>query len=219
MFELFIALFGGIWLGSKLLKEKSDSRQVQMKYENERQKRNVFNAMYAYNGPTLGAMFYDGRITADEVYDVIGEDLREIYGDDYKRKIPLPDVPGYRAAYARKEKVPLSYREAYDPLEKAWHLYMSKKGKVEKQFGIETDWFFLGIRQMFYDEKPFEVIDDNIKLFKKIEENLHKNGADITLVGMPGPHRSVFMNGNVETRIAVYECLSEEDKLKSKRLW
>ena len=58
-----------------------------------------------------------------------------------------------------------------------------------------------------------------IALYKKIEENLRKNGANLTLVGMPGQHRSVFLNGNVETRIAVYEALNDEQKQKSRRLW
>jgi len=217
--EFFILLFGGTYLLYKYISWKNNNE----KFDNERREENkrldAFNNLFSYNGAMLSAMFKDGRIVADEVYEVIGEDLRELYGDDYKRIVPLPGTPWYNFAHNRYQKVPTGFKRAYSPIYKAEVLWTSKQGKVVFQYGDDLDWFCVGKMQMFPDEKPFEVINNNIALFKKAESNLRNAGVNIMFVGMPGKHRNGFLNNNVETRIAIYERLNTKEKQISKRLW
>lgn len=215
----FIALFGGFWLLYKVMGEKKEARVAQRKYDAKWDKLDAFNNNYAAKEPMFCAMLNDGRITSDDIYERIEKELRIVFGNDYISKFPLPDKPGYNTVKTRVKKAPLSWKAAYDNVDWAWYIWLSKNGKVPQQFGLPTDWISLGVRQCFENEVPFEIINRNIEFCKIIENNLRENGAYITLVGMPGKHRENFLNGNSETRIAIYECLNDEDKQKSKRLW
>lgn len=215
----FVALIGGIWLLFKIAKDKNDAKFVQQEYDNWRNKINGFNNKYATNASTFDEMLSDGRITSDKIYELIGKELKAVFGDDYKSKFPLPGTPGYKDVSTNLKNAPSDLSEAYDNINWAWLIWLSKKGKVPQQSGTPSDWITLGVKQFFENEEPFEIINRNISFCKIIEDNLKKNKAKITIVGMPGNHRDTFLNGNSETRVAIYECLREADKKYSKRLW
>lgn len=155
MFELFIALFGGLFYCGKTLNEKARSKEFDrdMKCRND----TMANIRDKYAADDELTQQTKKIITSgkhfEDICNWLAEDLEYVFGDDWKKKLNL-------SAPFIETHIPSSH-EMW-----VYHLLLAKKGKID--FWVVTQGFPIG----GIDEK-----DMNIKFAECIERRLIEAGV------------------------------------------
>lgn len=166
MFELFIALFGGLYYGNKYTTENSKLKAYD-------QKQNIWQNEYTgikfkygadYETEQWAKEFVASGKHYDEICNWFSEEFRYVFGDDWRKKLVIPTPSrNLRQLYGNKV-FPWSLPCAH--VMWVYHLLLAQRGKID-------DW---AISQGY----PVGGIDDKdmtIKFAKCIEARLLEAGV------------------------------------------
>lgn len=167
MFDFFIALFGGLFMGKKVASDNRSVKQYERKAEDSKKMNEDFRVRVGASHELeqeIAARILSGTET-DAIYTELEEDLQFILGDaSLRRKFAIPTRPRHGGIG--------DYR---DPAYWALQLLLAHKGKVS------WNAYLYGFPIGGEAEK-----DRNIKICQRIEYNLQANGVDVRLVLKPG---------------------------------
>ena len=160
MFEIFIALFGGLFYGNKYLNEKS-----RLKAFNEQQKeysliRDNIEAKYvaSYELEKWAKSFILSGKHFEDICNWLSEDFQYVLGSDWKKKLRIP--PNL-----------MLYSGLSNHINWVYHLILAKRGKIDH-----------GVPSYGYDIGGLNEKDMNIKFAECIERQLLNAGVrDIRL--------------------------------------
>lgn len=173
MFSFFIALFGGLFYGSKSHYEQAKINEYEKKVAvQEAYRNNIKSKICASYQDELNIK---NQILSGESFDMICEefsnDFRYVFGRNWRDILHIPPRPPVLNPSVYK-------KEAYSFFVPANHIYwvyrliLAKKGKVDN--GMLTQGYLVG---------GIEERDMSIKFAKCIEDRLHNAGhTDIRLV-------------------------------------
>lgn len=166
MFEFFLALFGGTYLGAKLLSERSAIKSFDEKCDKHRkideEYEQLLVAPYELREEVKKRILSGNNV--NEIYEELKDDLMFVFGENYREKFFLPWFRVYG------DIGDLRHSKYW-----AYHLLLSHKGKVDC-FTYSHGFPIGGIEDK----------DKNIKICQRIEYNLQLNGINTRLVMRPG---------------------------------
>lgn len=206
MIDFFIALFGGIFYGTKLLSERLSNSEYNRRSEerkniNESMKQKIVASEELSQEAKEKAFLTKGK-TAEyirSVYEELEDDFKFVFGDDVdiKNLLYLDHNINYNTTLVNRSVHALAYE-----------LLLSHKGKV--------DW---GPYIMGFQLGGSNTIERDIRFYQRLEHNLNANGAGVKFYFEPkySPDTKKYDYD------PCYRCLVLEhqviNKNVSKRLW
>lgn len=168
MFELLLALFGIGHYGVRIIDEKSRKREADAR-------RAVYNSIEEKIRLNLGDPAYKPPKTREEFWimcEIITDDLRYIFGDDWRSKLNFPLIYAYQGLCQQTDVVRNTFTH---PIQLAYHIWLSKKGKYDFNF-------FKGFnREFYYGERNDETHEVAVRACKTIEMNMQAAHPDLPL--------------------------------------
>lgn len=163
MFDIFIALFGGLFYAGKYAKEKSEMKLADEQMANKEAIWSSLRSRYNDYNTEIWAKKY---LLSGENYNTICESFSEYFkyvlGEDWKEKLEIPN--GYS----------VDYRTCLYPKHHAfwvYHMLLAQKSKIDT-WHTATGFLIGGTA----------IKDMNIKFAKCVEDILNQNGNHINLV-------------------------------------
>lgn len=175
MFELFGAIFGGVFLASRVSRDKNDARETRRLIEaNKRLNEDFASTTTDENLELLICKMLDDPDRYEEVW----EKLKRVFSE-----IPAyRDLPGL--LYFPKETHSCEYSMTL-------RILMAKEGKIPKQEAILTEG-----QTMFLPSQVLEHSKQMRKMFKYImlwvEKELQKHGVPVCLVVVIAPDNDAY---------------------------
>lgn len=210
MFEIFIALFGGLYYSGKLISEKLQHMEAERQY-NERQKLDEsFDKMVAAS-PELKREVRDRLFKCygksqehiEAIYDELRDDFEFAFGKPVDMSKVLCLLTMNMNQGEMLHEVPnRTYRWAYE-------LLLSHKGKVDETLTYPFG-FQLGGEN---------TLERDIRFCQRIEHNLNVNGVGVKLYFEPryDPYTKTYIQNPCGQRL-VFEH-QVYNKNNSRRLW
>lgn len=178
MFELILALLGIGYYGTKLAGEKASKKY----YGN---KRAIFDSIEEKIRLDLADPLYKPPKTREEFWimcESIIDDLRYIFGDNWRSKLNYPLLTSYQRICQQTDVVRNTFTH---PVQLAYHIWLSKKGKYDFNY-------FDGYnRRFYYGERNEETEEIAVRACKTIEKNMRLAHPDLPLrlvVNRDKPH-------------------------------
>ena len=168
MFELILALLGVGYYGSKLAGEKANKKYYGTKravYDSIEEKIRLDWGDPAYKPPKTREEFW---IMCESIVD----DLRYIFGDNWRSKLNYPLLTSYQNICQKSDVVRNTFTH---PIQLAYHIWLSKKGKYDFNF---YDGFHRGF---YYGVKNEETQEVAVRACKTIEKNMQLAHPDLPL--------------------------------------
>ena len=178
MFELILALFGIGHYSSKLADEKyrkkeGDARRAVCDSIEKKIRRPI--GEQSYNPPETREQFW---IMCESIID----DLRYVFGDDWRSKLNYPLLYSYTSICSKTDVVRNTFTH---PTQLAYQIWLSKKGKYDFNY-------FKGYnRRFYYEERNEETEEIAVRACKTIEKNMQLAHPDLPLrlvVNREEPH-------------------------------
>lgn len=163
MFNIFTALFGGLYYGGKYISEKSKTKRADQETELLFRKMDSFKSKHSasYEMETQIKEYIMCGKNFEEICDTLSYELKDVLGKDWKNNLDIPN--GYRVNYG------CFYPEQH--IYWVYHLLLSKKGKLDR-WAINSG----------YSVSAINTRQRNIKFLQHIENNLRMCGSYVTLV-------------------------------------
>ena len=163
MFDVFIALFGGLYYAGKYSKEKSEMKLADENLDNKKMIWSSLRNKYTdYNTEVWARKYLLSGDNYEEICNNFAEYFRYVLGDDWKNNLDIPN--GYS----------VDYRVAMYPKQHifwVYHMLLAEKSK------IATDNIGLG-----FLIGGIQIKDMNIMFAKCIEDILRCKGNNVSLV-------------------------------------
>ena len=163
MFNIFLALFGGLYYAKKYSREKSELKLFDEDLENKKTIWSTLRHKYTdYNTEVWARKYLLSGDNYEEICNKFGEYFKYVLGDDWKNKLDIPN--GYS----------LDYRISMYPKQHVFWVYnmlLAEKSKINTN-NLYTG-FVIGGTQ---------IKDMNIMFAKCIEDILRCKGNNISLV-------------------------------------
>ena len=123
MFELFIALFGGLSIAGKCACDNRKSREADYRIEMWKQRKNDIDSRYVADLETRERIKEYIRCGKhfEDICNALCDDLRYVFGADWKSKLQIPK------GYAWKALALYPDRHEYW----IYHLLLAKQGKID----------------------------------------------------------------------------------------
>ncbi len=168
MFELFTALFGGLYYGGKYLCEKAnessyDNRMKKIEYARENIKFKYVASMELEN---WAKDFILSGEHFDDICDWFADDFRYVFGENWKNELRIPPRPPVLNPKIYKKDA-YSFSMPINHITWVYYLLLAKEGKIDSM--IPTFGFPIG----GINEK-----DMCIRFAERIERRLIDCGAD-----------------------------------------
>lgn len=168
MFEAILALLGIGYYGTKLASEKASKKYYGTK-------RAVFNSIEEEIRLNLADPLYKPPKTREEFWimcESIIDDLRYIFGDNWRSKLNYPLLTSYQRICEQTDVVRNTFTH---PVQLAYHIWLSKKGKYHFNY-------FDGYnRRFYYEERTEETEEIVVRACKTIEKNMQLAHPDLPL--------------------------------------
>lgn len=185
MFELFIALFGGVFFIAKYANDQAKSKESDLRIRSQQELRELLRRKYEASHELEESAKEHIRCGAhyDEICEEFAEDFRYVFGSDWKSKLNIPHGLFYMRNYRSKD-----YPWGMPSVHISWvyHLMLAKQGKI--------DWTIFGHG---YPIGGVADKDMNIRFAECIENHLHAAGATEISLGLEldGSHTADFLCG------------------------
>lgn len=171
MFELFIALFGGLYYGCKYSSEKAKASAFDARRNARAATREDIKLRYvaSYEAEQKAKDFLSSGEHYDEICSWFAEDFQYAIGNDWKEKLRMPKKYLPLVCVYGKRSYPWSMPSAH--IMWAYHLLLAKYGKIDH-----------GVPSYGYPVGGIDDKDMTIKFAECIERRLNNAGArDIRL--------------------------------------
>lgn len=167
MFELFIALFGGLFLAGKYFSEKAAARSFDRRQHDYQVARDNIETKYAasYELEQWAKEFISSGEHFEEICGLFAEDFQYVFGDDWKNKLRIPPRPPVLDPKVYKNDA-YSFLIPANHIYWVYHLMLAQKGKID-HWNITSGFSIGGI----YDK------DMNVKFAERIERRLLNAGV------------------------------------------
>lgn len=201
MFDLFLALFGGLYWGNKYAQDRRAGRQREQKRKAYNEIQNQIVAPVNYPRPKNSDEFW---IMAEEISD----DLKFIFGQNWRSRLNYVLLSPYDYIRLCGNTVSGTFRHNIGI---AYEVWLSSKGYISF-LRNKYCFAFIGEQPPLYDDKNSE---DNsqiaLRAFERIEKNLQKSHPDLSLKLYTVPDRKYDLKWGHE--FALTNCAVGE------RLW
>ncbi|MBE6983024.1 MAG: hypothetical protein E7435_01900 [Ruminococcaceae bacterium] len=168
MFEMILALFGIGHYGVKIADEKARKKVGDARRE-------VFDSIEKKIRVQFGESPYNPPETREQFWimcESIGEDLRYIFGDDWRTKLNFPFIHNYKRICLENDVVRNMF---IHPTQIAYQVWLSKKGKYDGAF-------YQGYHRRAYNGvNNAENQEFVIRICKTIEKNMQLAHPDLSL--------------------------------------
>lgn len=160
MIDIFIALFGGIYLIGKYTHEKIKEDKAKNDFKSWQNRRELLTIKYGASGD-LSKQIKEYIFCGEHFEDIcnsLADDLRYVFGSEWKSKLNIPN--GYS----------VSYSVLYPSMHEYWiyHLLLAKQGKIDSW--ITFDGYEIG--------GSLENTSTNVKFAECIEGKLLNAGVE-----------------------------------------
>lgn len=163
MFNIFIALFGGLYYGGKYISEASETKKVlretRCQFSDMEKFKSLYGASFEANYQ-LKEYIMCGK-NFEEICNILSRELEDVLGSNWKQELDIPK--GFRI----NNDVFLPCQHIYW----VYHLLLSKKGKMDIQ-NMSSG----------YSISTIDTRERNIKFLQHIENNLRENNVPVILV-------------------------------------
>lgn len=165
MFEFFIALFGGTYYLGKYANDRAKSKAFDLQMQNRKELRELLRRKYEASRELAESVkeYICCGAHYDEICEEFAVDFRYILGEDWQKKIYIPNYRFYNNYWLAEFN---RFDHYYCPIYWVYHWMLAKKGKIDG-FCLSFGYHVGGIKDK----------NSNVRLVECIEKRLHAAGA------------------------------------------